>query len=114
MKNKFLLPFLTTVCSVVILLAACKRDRDFGFVDGVPGNGAGESGVTIDTNVKNVDASKYAKARIFPGLVCSSEPRLNNVTVNMNFKYFPANKDQLRIAQPPIILNSFETPLVLL
>jgi hypothetical protein len=29
----------------------------------------------------------------------------------MNFKYFPANKDQLRIAQPPIILNSFGNPV---
>lgn len=111
MKNKFLLPFLTTVCSVAILLTACKRDRDFGFVDGVPGDGADGSGVTIDTSVKNVDASKYTKARIFPGLVCSSEPRLNNVTVNMNFKYFPADKDQLRISQPPIVLNNFGNPV---
>ncbi|WP_346238904.1 M60 family metallopeptidase [Niabella insulamsoli] len=109
--NKSLL-YAVAVCSTfMIVLSACNRDRDFGIQDGFPGDGEGSSNVTVDTSVKNIDASKYAKARIFPGLVCSSEPRLNNVTVNMNFKYFPADKEQLRISQPPIILNGVGNPV---
>ncbi len=108
MKNKSLLSFFTLAC---VLFVACNRDRDFGYVDGVPGDGEVNSGVTVDTSVKNIDASKYAKARIFPGLACATEPRLNNLTLNMNLKYFPADKEQLRISQPPIFLNSVGNPL---
>ncbi len=111
MKNKMILPLLVTCAAVMLLLQACDRNRDLEFEDGVPGNGQENSGVTIDTSIKNVDASKFSRARIFPGLVCSSEPRLNNVTINMNLMYFPADKEQLRISQPPIFLNSVGNPL---
>ena len=111
MKSKIILSLVCAFTAIVLLLQACDRNRDLGFDDGVPGNGEERSGVTVDTSVKNVDASKFSRARIFPGLVCSGESRLNNVTLSMSLKYFPADKEQLRISQPPIFLNSVGNPL---
>lgn len=111
MRRKIVNPFIAVTCSLAILLASCNRTRDFGFKDGVPGDGEPASGVTVDTSIKNVDASKFARARVFPGLACSSEPRLSNVTLNMNLNYFPADREQLRISQPPIFFNSVGNPI---
>lgn len=111
MRIKFFNSFVAIACSAALLLNSCNRNRDFGFVDGVPGDGEANSGVTVDTSIKNVDASKFARARVFPGLACSSEPRLNNLTLNLNLNYFPADRDQLRISQPPIFFNSVGNPI---
>jgi len=56
--------------------------------------------VTVDTNSATIDVSKYAQARVFPGLVCNSEPRLKNysLTMNLNYNYV---KENLRISVPP-------------
>ncbi|MBO9593814.1 MAG: M60 family metallopeptidase [Niabella sp.] len=47
-----------------------------------------------------VNTSKYAQARIFPGLVCNEEPRIT-ATVNLSLKYFDIDQN-LRISVPPV------------
>ncbi|MBZ4189074.1 M60 family metallopeptidase [Niabella beijingensis] len=80
---------------------SCKRNYDFGYKDGFPDSGKDGASVTVDTSIKKIDVSRYAKARVFPGLVCTDETRLMNYTVNMNLKYFPADKEQLRMSTIP-------------
>lgn len=86
-------------CTMLLLAFACTK-REFDYIDGTPGDGADTVSITVDTSVKKIDVSKYAQARVFPGLVCGTEPRLNNVTVNMNLNYNFVG-DDLRISVPP-------------
>lgn len=89
-----------TVVVLALLLANCRKSNNFSYRDGTPDDGAEVPNISIDTNVKNVDASKYAQARVFPGLVCNTEPRLNNVQVSLNLNYNYVGED-LRINVPP-------------
>lgn len=83
-----------------ITLVACQKKNDFNYTDGTPGDGAPTSNVTVDTANRGVDVSKYAQARVFPGLVCSEEPRLQNYAVSMDFDYNYVGEN-LRINVPP-------------
>jgi hypothetical protein len=85
---------------VAIALVACQKKNDFNYTDGTPGDGEPAANVTVDTANKNVDVSKYAQARVFPGLVCSEEPRLQNYAVAMDFNYNYVGEN-LRINVPP-------------
>lgn len=84
----------------VAALAACQKKNDFDYKDGTPGDGEPVSNITVDTANKAVDVSKYAQARVFPGLVCNEEPRLKNyqVAMNLNYNYV---RENLRISVPP-------------
>lgn len=99
--NRKILHNLLLTGFVAAVLFGCKRNYDFGYQNGFPDSGKEQPSVTIDTNIKKIDVSHYGKARVFPGLVCSDEPRLMNFTVNMNLKYFPADKEQLRMSTIP-------------
>ncbi|MES2777591.1 MAG: M60 family metallopeptidase [Bacteroidota bacterium] len=91
----------TGICLLLLCsLFACRKKYAYNYQDGFPGDGEPVPNITVDTNVKNIDASKYAQARTFPGLVCSSEPRLNNLTLAMNLNYNLV-KEELRISVPP-------------
>jgi hypothetical protein len=96
-------PILVKRLSVCMLLLtavlACRKKYAYDFEDGTPGNGSGAPAITIDTSIKNVDASKYAQARVFPGLVCASEPR-TKVDLAMNLNYNQV-REELRISVPP-------------
>lgn len=112
-KTGFLYTLAFAVVSVSLLLTACKREYNFNFEDGTPGKGADSASVTVDTSIKNVDASKLAKARIFPGLVCSDEPRLMNIPVTLDLDYFFVDREQLRmsvIPQPQFSTGYYAAP----
>ena len=82
-----------------ILLTQCAKST-IDFESGVDDGGFDAPSVTVDTSRAFVDVSKYAQARVFPGLVCSSEPRLENhqLTMSLNYNYVAQN---LRISVPP-------------
>jgi hypothetical protein len=83
-----------------LLAIGCSKKYAFDYKDGTPGDGATGANITVDTSVKKIDISKYAQARVFPGLVCSTEPRLNNLSLAMDLNYnFVGNN--LRISVPP-------------
>lgn len=65
---------------------SCVKERNWDFKDGTPGNG-GDANLTVDTSLKFIDVSKYAQARVFPGLVCEDEPRLKDYKLDMNLNY---------------------------
>ena len=87
--------FLLLICIAV----ACRKKYAYDFEDGTPGSGANMPVVTVDTNARSVDVSKYAQARLFPGLVCTEEPR-GTFTIAMDLNYNFVGED-LRINVPP-------------
>jgi len=91
---------LLTMIALSMLLVQCSKSNKFNYQDGTPGDGAEGPNITVDTSVKFVDVSKYAQARVFPGLVCSDESRLNNVQLNMNLNYNYV-AENLKISVPP-------------
>ncbi len=99
--NSVILVKRLSVCLLLLSVAvtACRKKYAYEFEDGTPGNGAPVGSITVDTSIKNVDASKYAQARVFPGLVCASEPR-TKVDLAMNLNYNNV-QDELRISVPP-------------
>lgn len=85
MKNvRSLLIGWMVAASIVI---GCTKANRFNQKDGTPDDGAPEPSISVDTNVKFIDVSKYAQARVFPGLICAEEPRLTNQVVAMNLNY---------------------------
>lgn len=98
MKNIFSL-IMICVCALTIA-AGCSKTNRFNGKDGTPDDGAAEPSITIDTSVKFIDVSKYAQARVFPGLVCAEEPRLTNYTLTMDLNYHYTGLT-LRMSVPP-------------
>lgn len=76
----------------------CKKEN-WKFKDGTPGDG-GAASVTVDTSINFIDVSKYAQARIFPGLICNTEPRLKDYKLSIDLNYNYVGED-LRISVPP-------------
>lgn len=89
----------------VVTFSSCKKygyEIEDGFADASSNVADGQ----LDTNMKLVDKSMYAQARIFPGLVGDSEPRvgINGVaagkfTLNLNFG--SQTRETLRFAYAP-------------
>lgn len=81
-----------------VLLAGCVKYKN-DFEDGFDEGGYPAPSITVDTSRAFVDVSKYAQARVFPGLVCASEPRLENVAVTMNLNYnYVADNLRMQVA----------------
>jgi hypothetical protein len=59
--------------------------------------------ITVDTNMKIIDRSAYAKARLFPGLVDVSEPRVVDAkfTLDLNFENQTAENLRIQVAPGP-------------
>ena len=100
MQNLVLAKKINLFLLASLVFVACQKKNDFNYKDGTPGDGELVPNVTVDTSNKEVDVSKYAQARVFPGLVCSDEPRLRNYQLTMNLNYNYVGQD-LRISVPP-------------
>lgn len=84
---------------MALLSFSCVKKSTWDFKDGTPGPG-GIASVTVDTSLKFIDVSKFAQARVFPGLVCSEEPRLKDLKIRMDLNYNYVG-EALRINVPP-------------
>jgi hypothetical protein len=65
------------VCSLFLAVTSCEK-YGYNIPDGYPDDTQNEKAADIDTNLKVIDKSMYAKARVFPGLVDQAEPRVEN------------------------------------
>jgi hypothetical protein len=92
----------TILCAVTLLLGGtgCKK-YGYNIPDGYPDNSENVAGGTIDTNMKVIDKSMYAKARVFPGLVDQSEPRVQNAKFTLDLNFTNQTSDNLRISVAP-------------
>jgi len=92
----------TILCAVTLVLGttACKK-YGYNIPDGYPDNSENVAGGSIDTNMKVIDKSMYAKARVFPGLVDQSEPRVQNAKFTLDLNFTDQTADNLRIQVAP-------------
>lgn len=99
-KNIFLIG-----CAVAatVVLPSCSKKYGYAFEDGYnPTNYADTLvGVPLDTGVNKIDRSQFNQARVFPGLVGISEPRLTNTQVTLDLDYVITSSSDLRISVPP-------------
>lgn len=91
---------------------SCVKERKWDYKDGTPGDGSGAGNVTVDTSIQFVDVSKYAQARVFPGLICSEEPRLQNYKLEMdlNYNYVAENLGISVAPQPQFSTGLYAAP----
>jgi hypothetical protein len=92
----------TISCAAALLLslAACKK-YGYDIPDGYPDDSQNVAAGKIDTNMKIIDKSMYAKARVFPGLVDQSEPRVQNAKFTLDLNFTDQTADNLRISVAP-------------
>jgi len=92
----------TKLIAVILLLAntACKK-YGYNIPDGYPDDSQNVANGNIDTNLKLIDKSMYAKARVFPGLVDQSEPRVQNAKFTLDLNFNDQTADNLRISVAP-------------
>ncbi len=93
---------LTKIFGLSLLLAftACKK-YGYEVPDGYPDNSQNVADGTIDTNMKVIDKSMYAKARVFPGLVDQSEPRVKDAQFTLDLNFTDQTAQNLRISVAP-------------
>ena len=83
-------------------VTACEK-YGYDIPDGYPDNSQNVKDGDIDTNLKVIDKSMYAKARVFPGLVDQAEPRVQNAkfTLDLNFTSQTAQNLRINVAPEP-------------
>ncbi|MFI5452781.1 M60 family metallopeptidase [Pedobacter sp. UC225_61] len=91
---------LTTIIAIVCSITACKK-YGIEVPDGYDDASGNKADVTVDTNMKNIDRSGYAKARLFPGLVDQAEPRIQNQEFTLDLNFENQTAENLRIQAAP-------------
>lgn len=87
----------------IVLFTACQP-YEYNFENGYD-TGAEGSNVSVDTSGFDIDKSMYARARVFPGLVDSTEVRLEDaiVTLDLDKKYVSPFNLGIQVVPQPII-----------
>ena len=92
----FVIPMMIAIAG---LTTGCNKKYGYNFKDGYE-SGDDQSNATGGSGILGNDFSKIREAAIFPGLVGSSERRLDtSVTINMDYKYVPPA--DIRVVQTP-------------
>ncbi|GAA4198865.1 M60 family peptidase N-terminal accessory domain-containing protein [Pedobacter jeongneungensis] len=86
--------------SLLVAFTACKK-YGYEVPDGYPDDSQNIADGTIDTNMKLIDKSMYAKARVFPGLVDQSEPRVKDAQFTLDLNFTDQTAQNLRISVAP-------------
>ncbi|MBC8986301.1 discoidin domain-containing protein [Pedobacter sp. N36a] len=95
--------FLSKLLMLLVLMGfiSCKK-YGYKFEDGF--NASGEvvpGGLPLDTMMMQIDRTMYSRARIFPGMVEPSEPRVVNAKVVLDLNFSASNGKLLRINVAP-------------
>ena len=87
---------------ILASLASCSKDYGYNFENGYSsGEYEDTVNVNIDTNRFKIDYSKITQARLFPGVVATTEPRLENYKVSIDLNYVEVSPSDLRISVAP-------------
>lgn len=86
--------------SLMVSITACKK-YGYEVPDGYPDDTQNVADGSIDTNMKVIDKSMYAKARVFPGLVDQNEPRVKDEQFTLNLNFTDQTAQNLRISVAP-------------
>jgi len=86
----------------LLVMGSCSKEYGFAFENGYNKGGYEDTvSVDIDTDPFKVDHSKYTQARLFPGLMAASEPRLTDFLVQVDLDYEEISSRDLRISVAP-------------
>lgn len=104
--NSFFIKYIQSIAAVLVMLVVSCGKSDFQIATAPPDVGGSKDSAKqlIDTLLK-LDDSKIVQASAFPGVICSTEPRLASVTLNMNLNYKSVGEN-LRVSVPPAPLFS--------
>jgi hypothetical protein len=81
---------------------SCTKEYGYDFENGFEINNIEDTtGLTVNTDKRFIDRSKYTQARIFPGLMSDKEPRLENYKVIVDLDYVNVRSSDLRISVAP-------------
>ncbi|WP_433902086.1 M60 family metallopeptidase [Sphingobacterium puteale] len=92
----------TILCAMTVLLSLSSCSKyGYNIPDGYPDNSNNPKEGEIDTNLREIDKSMYAKARVFPGLVDQSEPRVKDAKFTLDLNFTDQTAQNLRISVAP-------------
>ncbi|WP_316746802.1 M60 family metallopeptidase [Pedobacter gandavensis] len=96
-KNLFLA---MCACTLLFFGQGCKK---YGYTipDGYADDSGNVADGAIDTNMKWIDKTMYAKAKVFPGLVDPAEPRVQNEKFTLDLNFTDQTAGNLRITVAP-------------
>lgn len=95
--------FLTSLLAIGVI--SCQKNKIYDYPDGWSKNNGSDTGkIAVDTSMSRIDKSRYADARVYPGMVDSLTTRVENypVTINANYDDKLYFKDYTRIVGLPI------------
>ncbi|MDB5143646.1 MAG: hypothetical protein JWQ66_2359 [Mucilaginibacter sp.] len=106
MKKIGVLFILISICSGIFI--SCKKYK-YNFADGYD---TPASTGSVDTTDLGTDRSLYPQARIFPGLVTDSQPRIADTSIvfNFNYTYVPATTLGVSYVPLPIFSTGLFAP----
>ncbi|UOE47784.1 discoidin domain-containing protein [Mucilaginibacter sp. SMC90] len=106
MKKIGILFIVISICSGILI--GCKKYK-YNFPDGYD---TPTSSGSVDTTDLGTDRSLYAQARIFPGLVTDSQPRIADTSIvfNFNYTYVPATTLGVSYVPLPIFSTGLFAP----
>ncbi|MGA6120332.1 M60 family metallopeptidase [Sphingobacterium anhuiense] len=92
----------TALLSMTMLLAVTSCSKyGYNIPDGYPDNSKNTADGVIDTNMKLIDKTMYAKARVFPGLVDIEEPRVVDAKFTLDLNFTKQTTLNLKISVAP-------------
>jgi hypothetical protein len=92
---------LTFTCLAFIFMNSSCGKYGYDIPDGYPDDSQNMQEGSIDTNLKFIDKSMYGKARVFPGLVDQSEPRVQGEKLVLDLNFTNQTTQNLRINVAP-------------
>lgn len=103
MKSRKIIGLTSAFAMLLLLTQACRKDYGYAFEDGYSKTEVIDTfgNQELDTSKYKIDRSQFNLARVFPGLVSISEPRLKNTKVILDFDFVYANNANLRISVAP-------------
>ncbi len=103
MRSKKIIGLTSAFAVLLLLTQSCKKDYGYSFEDGYSKTEVVDTfgNQDLDTSKYKIDRTQFNLARVFPGLVAISEPRIKNTKVTLDFDFVYANNANLRISVPP-------------
>ncbi|MCX2473763.1 M60 family metallopeptidase [Pedobacter sp. MC2016-05] len=96
--------------AMIVVASACKK-YGYEVADGYPDNSGNVADGKIDTTKRDIDKTMYQQARVFPGLVSDSEPRVGQGNIpagkfSLDLNFSNQTKATLRFSYAPTAMFS--------
>jgi len=90
---------------IIFSIVGCDVSYNYDFENGYDDYVSDSANVTVDT-LSSVDESMFAQARIFPGMVDSTERRIQDTTIMINLAFKYVDPSVLNVTSVPLPIYS--------